>query len=70
MLKGIVSGVVETGINEDVGRKRVTFRYHARAWTVVVDPDGNLVGSIAPAANALLANTGRLSMNDFVRSSS
>ena len=70
MRKGMVSGVAETGINEDVGRTRLTFRYGSRAWTVVVEPDGNLVESIAPARKALPANTGRLSLRDFVRSSS
>jgi len=70
MRKGIVSSVAETGINEDVGRTRLTFRYRSRAWTVVVDPDGNLVKSIAPASKALPANTARLSLSDFVRSSS
>ena len=49
MRKGIVYGVAETGINKDAGRTRLTFRYGSRAWTVVVDPDGNLVESIAPA---------------------
>ena len=68
MRKGIVYSVAETGINEDVGRTRLTFRYRARAWTVVVDPDGNLVESIAPAPKALPANTDRLSLSDFVRS--
>jgi len=70
MRKGIVSGVAETGINEDVGRTRLTFRYHSRVWTVVVDRDGNLVERIAPAPKALPANTGRLSLSDLVRSSS
>jgi len=70
MRKGIVSRVAETGINEDVGRTRLTFRYRSRAWTVVVDPDGNLVKSIPPAPKALPANTDRLSLGDFVRSSS
>jgi hypothetical protein len=70
MHKGIVSSVAETGINEDVGRTRLTFRYRSRAWIVVVDPDGNLVESIAPAPKALPANTERLSPSDFVRSSS
>ncbi|MGH8606944.1 MAG: DUF6522 family protein, partial [Gammaproteobacteria bacterium] len=42
MRKGNVSSVAETGINEDAGRTRVTFRYRTRAWTVVVDPDGTL----------------------------
>jgi len=70
MRKGIISSVAETGINEDVGRTRLTFRYHSRAWIGVVDPDGNLVESIAPAPKALPANTGRLSLSDIVRSSS
>lgn len=70
MRKGIVFSVAETGINEDVGRTRLTFRYRSRAWTVVVDPDGDLVESVAPASKALPANTGRLSLSDFVRSSS
>jgi hypothetical protein len=70
MRKGIVSGVAETGINEDVGCARLTFRYRSRAWTVVVEPDGNLVESIASAAKALPVNTDRLSLSDFVRSSS
>ena len=49
MRKGIVSSVAETGIDEDVARTRVTFRYRTRAWTVVVDPAGNLVESVARA---------------------
>jgi hypothetical protein len=68
MRKGIVYSVAETGINEDVGRTRLTFRYRARAWTVVVHPDGNLVESIAPVPKALPANTDRLNLPDFVRS--
>jgi hypothetical protein len=70
MRKGIVYSVTETGINEDVGRTRLTFRYRSRAWTVVVDPDGNLVESIAPVAKASSANTDRLNLIDFVRSNS
>ena len=60
MRKGIVSSVAETGIDEDAGRTRVTFRYRTRAWTVVVEPDGTLrdrlsimlVESLAPPAKA------------------
>ena len=70
MRKGIVSGVAETGINEDVGRTRLTFRFHSRVWTVVIEPDGNLVESIARAAKALPANTGRLSLSNFIRTAS
>jgi len=47
MRKGFVSSVAETGLNEDAGRTRVTFRYRTRAWTVVVDPDGTLAQTTA-----------------------
>ena len=75
MRKGFVSSVAETGIDEDAGRTRVTFRYRTRAWTVVVDPDGTLcdrlsimlVESLAPAVKAPPANTGHLSRRDLVR---
>lgn len=75
MRKGNVSSVAETGINEDAGRTRVTFRYRTRAWTVVVDPDGTsvesiVVVSIAPATKAPLANTDHLSLLDLVRTAS
>ena len=32
--------LVETGVDEDEGRTRVTVRYHARSWTLVIEPDG------------------------------
>ena len=78
MRKGIVSSVAETGINEDAGRTRVTFRYRTRAWTVVIDPDGTwherlsfmLVESIAPAAKAPPANTDHPSLLDLLRTAS
>ena len=70
MRKGIVYSVTETGIDEDVGRTRLTFRYRSRAWTVVVNPDGNAVESIAPVAKASRANTDHLNLIDFARSSS
>lgn len=70
MRNGIVYSVTETGINEDVGRTRLTFRYRSRAWTVVVDPDGKLVESIAPVAKALPANTDPWDSIDSVRSRS
>ena len=68
MRKGIVYSVAETGVGQDAGRTRVTFRYRARAWTVVIDPDGNLIENLAPAAKAPPANTDRLNLPDFVRS--
>ncbi len=42
MRRGLVYGAVERGIDEDEGRTRLTFRYRARSWTVVVKPDGSL----------------------------
>jgi Family of unknown function (DUF6522) len=42
MRRGIVYGVVERGVGEDAGRLRLTFRYRARSWTVVVEADGTL----------------------------
>ena len=48
MRKGNVSSVAESGIDEDAGRTRVTFRYRTRAWTVVVEPDGTVTERIPP----------------------
>ena len=42
MAKGLVMGVTETGENEDAGRTRLTFRYRARIWRVVIEADGSL----------------------------
>ncbi len=78
MRKGIVSSVAETGLNEDAGRTRVTFKYRTRTWTVVIDPDGTwhdrlsfmLVKNIAPTAKAPPANTDYLSLLDLVRTGS
>jgi hypothetical protein len=43
MRKGLVYSVAEAGVDEDAGRIRLTFRYRARVWRVVVEPDGTLV---------------------------
>jgi hypothetical protein len=48
MRRGIIYGVAERGIGEDAGRLRLTFRYRARSWTVVVEPDGRLIEVLAP----------------------
>jgi uncharacterized protein DUF6522 len=40
MRRGIVYSVVERGMGGGAGRLRLTFRYRARAWTVVVPPMG------------------------------
>lgn len=42
MRRGIIYSVVERGMGEDAGRLRLTFRYRARAWTMVVQRDGTL----------------------------
>jgi len=42
MRRGLVYSVAERGIDEDEGRTRLTFRYRARSWTVVVKLDGSL----------------------------
>ena len=49
MRRGIVYGVVERGVGEDAGRLRLTVRYRARSWTVVVEADGTLNEVPAPA---------------------
>ena len=69
MRKGIVSSVVETGLNEDVGRTRLTFRYRSRAWTVVVDPDGTVVENPADVV-APPTPTDCLNLIDFVGTAS
>ena len=40
MQRGQVCCLVETGVDEDEGLTRVTVRYHARSWTLVIEPDG------------------------------
>ncbi|HME28053.1 MAG TPA: DUF6522 family protein [Acetobacteraceae bacterium] len=42
MRRGIIYSVVERGMGEDAGRLRLTFRYRAHTWTVVVQRDGTL----------------------------
>ena len=49
MRRGIVYGTVERGVGEDAGRLRLTFRFRARSWTVVVEADGTLNEPPAPA---------------------
>ena len=46
MRRGIVYSVVERGMGEDAGRLRLTVRYRARAWTVVVQRDGAVVAVV------------------------
>jgi hypothetical protein len=51
MRRGVVYGVAERGVGEDAGRLRLTVRYRARSWTVVVEADGTLNEAPAPAAS-------------------
>ena len=51
MAKGRVVGVAEKGMDEDAGRTRLTFRYRARIWRVVVEADGRLVEEPSAAAS-------------------
>jgi Family of unknown function (DUF6522) len=48
MRAGVVYGVVERGSGEDAGRLRLTFRYRARSWAVVVEADGTLHEAAGP----------------------
>ncbi len=48
MAKGLVMSVAETGENEDAGRTRLTFRYRARVWRVVINADGSLLEDPPP----------------------
>ncbi len=37
MKRGVVYGVVERGEGADSGRTRLTFRYRARSWSVILE---------------------------------
>ena len=56
MAKGVVMSVIETGENEDAGRTRLTFRYRARVWRVVIESDGSLFEDPLPVLEAKTAN--------------
>ena len=56
MAKGLVMSVTETGENEDAGRTRLTFRYRARVWRVVIESDGSLFEDPLPALETKPAN--------------
>ena len=59
MRRGYVHSLGEQGILEDAGCTRLTFRYHNRSWTVVVEPDGSLVETSAVSNKAAPANRDR-----------
>lgn len=54
MRRGYVYSLAKMGIDEDEGRTRLTFRYRARSWTVVVEPSGTLLEVPRPAHRAQL----------------
>ena len=75
MAKGLVTSIAETGLDEDAGRTRLTFRYRARVWRIVVEPDGTLVDDPAPApkvaaAKAAPALENRLNLLEIARGAS
>lgn len=41
---GLVKSTVEKGRDADEGRRRLTVRCGNRAWTAIVDEDGNILG--------------------------
>jgi hypothetical protein len=56
MAKGLVTNIAETGVDEDAGRRRLTFRYRSRIWCVVIDADGALTEVPSPTAKPLRIN--------------
>lgn len=58
MAKGLVLSVVEAGQDADAGRTRLTFRYRARIWRVVVEADGSLTEDPMQAARPAAAASG------------
>lgn len=69
MAKGLVVSVTETGEGADAGRTRLTFRYRARVWRIVVDVDGRLFEDPVPVAEVKAAD-GPFSLFDFVKEAS
>ena len=66
MAKGLVTGIAETGADEDAGRTRLTFRYRARVWRFVREPDGTLKEDpVRPAKRR--AVTDHVNLHDQVR---
>ena len=54
MRKGLVVSTAETGIDDDEGRTRLTFRYRARTWRVVVESNGTFADAPLPDSRALM----------------
>ena len=69
MAKGLVTSVAETGVDEDAGRTRLTFRYRARVWRVVMEADGTLIEAPVPAVKPKPAKD-RFSLLELARDAS
>ena len=69
MARGLVVSVAETGENEDAGRTRLTFRYRARVWRVVIEPDGRLFEDPLPVLETKPAND-RFNLFDLAKGTS
>jgi hypothetical protein len=65
MRRGYVYSLGEQGIAEDAGRTRLTFRYRARSWTVVVERDGSLVETSAASNKTASATSDRAGLLQF-----
>lgn len=69
MAKGLVMSVTEIGEGDDAGRTRLTFRYRAQVWRVVIEADGSLFEEPLPAHKNKPAND-RLNLFDLAKNMS
>lgn len=69
MAKGLVTSVAETGVDEDAGRTRLTFRYRTQVWRIVVEADGRLIEDPLPAVKPR-ATANPFSLLDLARDAS
>jgi hypothetical protein len=69
MAKGLVTSIAETGVDEDAGRTRLTFRYRARVWRVVMTADGTVAEDPVPSIKPKPAKD-RFSLFDLARDAS
>jgi len=69
MAKGLVTSIAETGVDEDAGRTRLTFRYRARVWRVVMAADGTVAEDPVPSVKPLHTKD-RFSLLDPARDAS
>ena len=69
MAKGLVTSLAETGIDEDAGRTRLTFRYRSKVWRLVREADGTLREDPIPPVGPQAARR-RLTLLDLARDAS